>query len=167
MYDAIRRLFVPQVPQVTLATAAAEVTAGVLCLGLWVYQRVIGVRSGSLPLLTDLEDDLLLLVDVIYALVKPQADAQGVSDVDFGRALGGEAIAGAHEAFWRELADFFRSLKRPAEARAIEKQLAVVNAAMVAAERRIDALDVDVLVAETAGGSSSSAPASSDATPDR
>jgi len=124
-------------------------------------------RGGSLPLLTDLEDDLLLLVDVIYALVKPQADAQGVSDADFGRALGGEAIAGAHEAFWRELADFFRSLKRQAPARAIEKQLALVEAAMAAAERKIEALDVERIVEQTDGGSSSSAPASRASTPGR
>jgi len=121
----------------------------------------------DLPLMTDLEDDLLLLVDVIYALVKPQADAQGVSDADFGRALGGEAIAGAHEAFWRELADFFRSLKRQAPARAIEKQLALVEAAMAAAERKIEALDVERIVEQTDGGSSSSAPASRASTPGR
>jgi len=124
----------------------------------------------ELPLLTDLADDLILLVDVIYALVKPQADALGVSDEDFGRALGGEAIAAAHEAFWRELADFFRSLRRrpnAAEARAIEKQLAMVEAAMAATERRIEALDVDELLARTDGGSSSSAPASPASTPGR
>jgi len=131
--------------------------------------RLIEPREagGSLPLLTDLEDDLLLLVDVIYALVKPQADAQGVSDADFGRALGGEAIAGAHEAFWRELADFFRNLKRSAPARAIEKQLALVEAAMAAAERKIEALDVEKIVEQMDGGSSSSAPASAESSQGR
>jgi len=81
--------------------------------------------------------------------------------------LGGEAIAGAHEAFWRELADFFRSLKRAAPARAIEKQLALVEAALVLAERKIEALDVDELLARTPGGSSSSAPASRASSPGR
>jgi len=133
--------------------------------------RLIEPREagGSLPLMTDLEDDLLLLVDVIYALVKPQADAAGVSDEDFGRALGGEAIAAAHEAFWRELADFFRSLRRrpnAAEARAIEKQLAMVEAAMAALEARIEKIDTDAIV-RTVGDSSSSAPASAASSPGR
>ena len=129
--------------------------------------RIVEPREpgGPVPLMTDLEDDLLLLVDVLFALVKPQADAEGVSDQEFGRALGGEALAAAHEAFWRELADFFLSLKRPALARAIEKQLALVVSAMAAAEKKIEALDVDALVARTDGDSSSSAPASAESTP--
>ena len=129
--------------------------------------RIVEPREpgGPVPLLTDLEDDILLLVDVLFALVKPQADSQSVTDEEFGRALGGEALAAAHEAFWGELADFFRCLKRPAEARAIEKQAAVVRAAMAVAERKIEALDVDALVARMDGGSSSSAPASAASTP--
>ncbi|HUS46159.1 MAG TPA: hypothetical protein VM219_09050 [Phycisphaerae bacterium] len=145
--------------------------------------RIIEPRKagGEVPLMTDLEDDLLLLVDVIYALVKPQADEAGVSDEEFGRALGGEAIAAAHEAFWRELADFFRSLRRrpnAAEARAIEKQLALVEAALAVAEEKIEALDPEKMIAaaekkfeeenlRTAGDSSSSAPGSAESPPDR
>lgn len=128
-------------------------------------------KGGEVPLMTDLEDDIMLLVDVIYALVKPQADAAGVSDEAFGAALGGEAIAAAHEAFWRELADFFRSLRRrpnAAEAAAIEKQLGLVEKALEAAEKRIDKIDPDKVIAaaekevggRTDGASSSSAPVS-------
>lgn len=135
--------------------------------------RLIEPRKagGEVPLMTDLEDDIMLLVDVIYAIIKPQADVAGVSDEEFGQALGGEAIAAAHEAFWKELADFFRSLRRrpgAPEAKAIEKQLALVEAAMAAVEKKIGDLDVEQIVekaARTDGDSSSSAPGSADATP--
>ncbi|MEX2670927.1 MAG: hypothetical protein WD294_02330 [Phycisphaeraceae bacterium] len=98
------------------------------------------------PLLTRLETDLVLLCDVIYAIVKPQADQQGISDEQFGQALGGDAILAAHDAFWSALADFFRSLRRSDQVRAIEKQTALVHAAVEAADKRIDALDVAGIV---------------------
>lgn len=62
-------------------------------------------------LLTDLSDPLLLC-DVLYALCKPQADALKVSDSDFGRAMGGDVLAAAGEAFMEELTDFFPSHRR-------------------------------------------------------
>ena len=43
-------------------------------------------------LLEKLVSDPVLLCDVIYAVCKPQADAQGVRDEDFGRAMAGDAI---------------------------------------------------------------------------
>jgi len=125
-------------------------------------------RDSKLPLLTELETDLVLLCDVIFALVKPQAEQAGVSDGEFGRALGGEAIAAAHNAFWQELADFFRRLpNRQAHVRAIEKQHALVKAAVTAAEQRIETLIVEDQVARVFGDSSSSSPASPGSIPDR
>jgi hypothetical protein len=88
------------------------------------------ITSGDPPLLTRLEVDLVLLCDVIYALVKPQAEQAGVSDEDFGRALGGDAILAAHDAFWNALSDFFQRLRRADQVRAIQKQTALVQAAV-------------------------------------
>ncbi|HEX5442603.1 MAG TPA: hypothetical protein VFW87_02185, partial [Pirellulales bacterium] len=45
--------------------------------------------------------------DVLYVLCKEDADAKQVSDEDFGRALGGDAIQAAAEALVEELIDFF------------------------------------------------------------
>jgi len=50
--------------------------------------------------------DPVLLVDVLYVLCKPQADAEGVSDEDFGRAMAGDAIKHATKALLDELVDF-------------------------------------------------------------
>lgn len=109
-------------------------------------------KTDDTPLLTRLEVDLILLCDVIYAIVKPQADEKNVSDEDFGRALGGEAILAARDAFWGALSDFFRSLRRSDQVRAIEKQTALVQAAVAAADQQIEALDVGAAVAEALEG---------------
>lgn len=67
-------------------------------------------RESTLPLLTELQADIVLLCDVLFALVKPQAESQQISDEQFGQALGGEAIASAHNAFWEEMISFFQKL---------------------------------------------------------
>lgn len=123
--------------------------------------------EGQQPLMTRLELDLVLLVDVIWAIVEPQASAAGITSEQFGQALGGEAIASAHDAFWRELADFFRQLRRGDQARAIERQIDLVQAGATAAEQRIDAIDIDGLVEQALGSSSGAPPASSASTPAR
>ncbi len=53
--------------------------------------------------------DPILLCDVIYCICKPQADAEGVSDEQFGQALGGDSILHAKRALLGELVDFFPS----------------------------------------------------------
>jgi hypothetical protein len=47
------------------------------------------------------------LVDCIYVLCKADADAAGVTDEDFGRAMAGDAIGAAADAFYEEFRDFF------------------------------------------------------------
>ena len=127
------------------------------------------LMDGDPPLLTRLDTDIVLLCDVIFALVKPQADEQGVTDEAFAEALGGDAIIQAHDALLEELADFFRSLRRTDVTKALEKQIAMVRAAVQAAEARIESVDVDREVAEAfrSGDSSGSSPGSSEPTPDR
>lgn len=58
-------------------------------------------------LLISLADDPVKLADVLFAIVQPQAQSRGVSDEDFGAALGGDTIRLATEAFVEELIDFF------------------------------------------------------------
>jgi hypothetical protein len=57
--------------------------------------------------LGELLGDPVQLVDVIYCLCKEEADARNVSDEDFGRAMYGDVIFHATEAFLEELIDFF------------------------------------------------------------
>jgi hypothetical protein len=57
--------------------------------------------------LGELFGDPVKLVDVIYCLCKDEADAKSISDEDFGRAMAGDAITLATDAFVEELIDFF------------------------------------------------------------
>ncbi len=51
--------------------------------------------------------DPILLCDAVYCICKPQADAENITDVDFARAMAGDAIAHAKAALVEELVDFF------------------------------------------------------------
>ena len=71
--------------------------------------------SGATPkvdLLERLGNDPVLLVDVLYAAVKPEADTKGVSDQEFGQAMSGDAIEMATTALLDEVIDFFPETKR-------------------------------------------------------
>jgi hypothetical protein len=57
-------------------------------------------------LLQRLAVDPVLLCDVLYVVCKPEADRLGVSDEDFGRAMGGDVIEHATRAFMEALVSF-------------------------------------------------------------
>jgi hypothetical protein len=59
--------------------------------------------------------DPVLLCDVIYAVCKPQADEQNISDEDFGRAMAGDAIEHATRALLDELVGFSPKPERSGE----------------------------------------------------
>ncbi|MBE3097722.1 MAG: hypothetical protein IMZ44_11435, partial [Planctomycetes bacterium] len=71
---------------------------------------LLDVANGEL--LSRLADDPCLLVDVLFALCKPEADAKGVSDEDFGRGMVGGVLDEASAALMKELLDFFPSAQR-------------------------------------------------------
>ena len=66
----------------------------------------------SAELLERLSSDPVLLVDVLYAICKPQADKLGVLDEDFGEAMAGDVIEHATTALLEEVIDFFPEAKR-------------------------------------------------------
>lgn len=53
--------------------------------------------------------DLVVAVDVIYVLLKPQADALGVTDEDFAESMFGEPMEKAIDTYAEEIIDFFRN----------------------------------------------------------
>lgn len=73
--------------------------------------------------------NVLQFIDVVYVLVKPQADALGVSDEQFGQSMSGDSLRAAREAFYGALADF-----SPAQLRevllGIQEQGAKIQTAM-------------------------------------
>ena len=144
---------------VSLTIDAAKRVKGLLNINL------LELEAGDPPLLTKLGTDVILLCDVIFALIKPQADAAGVSDEQFGAALGGEVILAAQTAFYEELVDFFRKLGRTDLAKAVDAQRRMIDLAVRRIETRIDRLDLEAAVESTLGEPSTSSPPSSESTP--
>jgi len=109
--------------------------------------------AGDPPLLTRLGTEVALLCDVIFALIKPQADGQGVSDEQWAEAMGGDAILAAQQAFYEELTCFFRSLGRRDVVKAAATQQRMIELVITANEERIDAVDPEAEVASIYGDS--------------
>ena len=89
-------------------------------------------------LLKRLYADPVLLVDVIYVLCKPQADAAGITDEQFGEAMAGDAIDLATSALIDEIIAFFPSSRDRARATKVMQKF------KTATERVQDALDVRI-----------------------
>src|SRR5512147_3191300 len=60
--------------------------------------NLLEIADQKAKLLERLVDDPCLLCDILFCLVKPEADAKGVSDEDFGRSLGGDCLDAATDA---------------------------------------------------------------------
>lgn len=66
----------------------------------------------KVDLIDRIANDPCLLVDILCVLTEKQAASLGVSDVQFGESLAGDAIEEATKAFLDELVDFFPGAKR-------------------------------------------------------
>ncbi|MBK9128179.1 MAG: hypothetical protein IPM13_10305 [Phycisphaerales bacterium] len=113
--------------------------------------------------------DPVLLCDVIYTVCRPEADALGISDEDFGRAMAGDAIDHATQALLAEVVSFFPSPRDRANLQALlTKAQAVMDRARDKVEAAVLAIDPGRLVDQMlgpSGGSSGAAPASSASNP--
>ena len=94
-------------------------------------------------LLDRLISDPVLLCDVIYAVCKPEADTKSVSDVDFGRAMAGDAIDAATTSLLEDLVDFFPQGRRKVLAKALNKLKALETAALKAVDARLDSPELE------------------------
>ncbi len=129
--------------------------------------NLLELEAGDPPLLTKIGTDVILLCDVIFALVKPQADANDVTDEQFAAALGGETILAAQTALYEELVGFFRGLGRSDLAKAVEAQRRMIDLAVRKIETRIDKLDLEAAIETTLGESSTNSPEPSASIPAR
>jgi hypothetical protein len=92
--------------------------------------------------LSKIVSDPVMLADVLYCLCKDQAERQSITDEEFGRALAGDAITLAADAFVEELIDFFPDARARASLRkAIEAGKAVRDKVLNHAERIIDSIN--------------------------
>ncbi len=113
--------------------------------------------------------DPVLLCDVVYAVCKPEADAKGVSDEEFGRAMAGDAIELATKALLEDLVGFSPSPRDRANLqRVLETTWRVMEKARDLVEARLDSVNVEKVVEQalaTAGSSSGAAPELSASSP--
>ena len=91
----------------------------------------------------------MLLVDVLYAVCKPECDQKNITDEDFGSAMAGDAISQATAALLDEIIDFFPEAKRLA----FQKILSASRRFEEAAKKRLaatleDSKFEDTLVSE-------------------
>ena len=131
---------------------------------------IVEVEDGkpSAKLLERLSGDPVLLVDVLYAVCRPECDRKGVSDEDFGAAMAGDAVEQATDALLDEIVDFFPEAKR----KAFQRILSASRRFGEAARRRLEATLADgriedalVSELERLTGLSPSAPESAESTP--
>ena len=117
-------------------------------------------EAGDPPLLTRLGTDEMLLGEVLCAMLEGQFEANKVTDEDVRASFDGETLLAAQQAFYEELIGFFRSRGRNDRAKAVAKQMAMIEAAVTAVETRIDALDIDETIrgAMTTGETSGVSP---------
>jgi hypothetical protein len=94
-------------------------------------------------LLERLVADPILLCDVIYVVCKPQADTASVTDVQFGQAMGGDAIDLATTALLEELCDFFPQGRRTLLRKALEKLQRFQKLAYKTAGERLDSPEME------------------------
>ncbi|HSW63984.1 MAG TPA: hypothetical protein VLH56_11855 [Dissulfurispiraceae bacterium] len=128
---------------------------------------LLAPEAGEPPLLTRLGIDAILLCDVIFALVKPQADKAGISDIEFGESLGGESVLQARQAFNEEYVSFFKALGRADLEQMILAQMQLMEMAVRAAEAKMKNLNLPEVLASIDGASSMSSPVSSELTQGR
>lgn len=85
-----------------------------LCSGLNILELISVDENGKTDssTLDKLSNDPVLLVDTLYAVCKPEADANNITDEQFGEAMNGDAIERATRAFLDEMVDFFPETKR-------------------------------------------------------
>ena len=119
-------------------------------------------------LLARLQGDEIFVVDLVYVLVKDQADKLGLTDEDFGRSMAGGAIDEAHKVLLAEICDFFRNPARRAVLRTMMAKFADLEARGIRIAETVLANANPERIAEAMtipGGPSGNSPESSASTP--
>ncbi len=122
--------------ELSIHVAAIKRVRGLVGLDLY------GLIDDGFQPLAKLVGDPVQLADVLYCLVKDQADAKNISDEEFGRSLAGDAILRAADAFVDELVSFFPDPRaRASLARVVEAGRTVKAKLLDHAEAELDRLD--------------------------
>jgi hypothetical protein len=110
-------------------------------------------------------EDKILQAEVLWAICKPQADQRNLSSTDFYRRLNAEALEAAAAAVPEEVLSFFPKPRREAVRRAMVKKTELEETGGRLAIDKIDRMDVQKILRDALGASSTSSPASAGSTP--
>lgn len=127
---------------------------------------ILSLMDPESKLLDAVTKDPVLLVDVIYAWVLPEAKARGVEDEAFAGLMDGTSIAGATQAFIDAVIDFFPGARGTLLRAAMEKAAEMERASVESIENALAALAPSPASAIPTpdGSSSTSSPRSSGST---
>lgn len=131
--------------------------------------NLLEVLDGKL--IDRLAADPVLLCDVVYAVCKPEEDAQKITDEEFGRSMAGDALDHAVRALLEDVADFTPSRRaRENLRRVIATLFNAMDRAQERVTQRLDSGELDAVVDQALqrlNDSSGSSPASLASIPDR
>lgn len=96
-------------------------------------------------LIPQLATEIPLLVDCVFAICKPQADAREIDDENFGAGLDGTTLEAATHALMEAIADFS---VRPDQRQVIRDLVAKIDQTMSVAEKQALARVAEVDAAE-------------------
>ena len=117
-------------------------------------------------LIQRLMDEPVVIVDVIFALCKPEADAAKITDEDFGQAMYGDAIDRATEAFLAEWSDFFQKGQRTLIKASLAKFQELRDSEIAKGLTEIQNLTSDSAAKMDGSGSATNSPDTAELTPD-
>lgn len=113
-------------------------------------RELCGVNLADAPrtdLLVRLANDAILLADVLFALVKPQADAANITFDQFGESLDGEHMKAGLDAMLEGFPDFFSQPEQRRLMRSIvEKQKQLEPRVMELLEQKLNSPEVDAAI---------------------
>ena len=114
----------------------------------------LNLEAGEADVTTRLGTDEMLLGEVLCAMLEGQFVTHKVTEDDVRNGFDGQTLLAAQKAFYEELIDFFRSRGRTDRAKAVAKQMAMIDAAVTAIETRIDGIDIDETIRGAMSGES-------------
>ena len=142
--------------QISLTISAMQALKGI---GIDLANPERAREGKEIPLGQELETDLQVFAEALWCLLKSQAIAREAQESDFLDSLDGPTLHAARLAFREELSDFFQS--QPYRQEFLRKTVAVLGVIT----EEMAATDVDKMVAQIRGRSSTSAPESSASPP--
>lgn len=98
--------------------------------------------DGKPTLIDRLRSEVELAVDVIFAIVQPQAAQLSITDEQFGHRLLNGGFEQAEAALWAEWSDFFHRTNRKAAAELVSKTGKMQAAMTAVATEEVTAMDV-------------------------